>query len=111
MSVTLSWRTSSAVGRRFWFQSDGPGVGRHDVSAAVHAAGVHALVELVGHDAQVPVLHHYVAGDGGQDLLAVLVPAARTRDTEDGSEPQTPPVQHKSSERLQLVTCPSEDPR
>lgn len=44
------------------------------------AAGVHALVELVGDDTQVSVLHDDVAGDGGQDLLAVFKPAAGNRE-------------------------------
>lgn len=39
------------------------------------AAGVNALIELVGHDAEVSILHYDVAGDGGQDLLAIFVPA------------------------------------
>lgn len=41
------------------------------------AAGVNALVELVGDDAEVSVLHDDVAGDGGQDLLAVFIPAGK----------------------------------
>lgn len=41
----------------------------------MNTARVHALVELVGHDAQVSVLHHNVPGDGGEDALAVFVPA------------------------------------
>lgn len=68
---------SSAVGRLFWFQSDGPGVSRHDVSPSMDAAGVNTLVELVGDDAEVSVLHDDVAGDGGQDLLAVFIPAGK----------------------------------
>ena len=71
--------TSSAVGRLLWLQSDGPGVGGHDVSAAMDAAGVDALVELVGDDAEVSVLHDDVARDGVQDLLAVFIPAAGNR--------------------------------
>ena len=72
--------TSSAVGRLLWFQSDGPGVSGHDVAAAMDAAGVNALVELVGDDAEVSVLHDDVARDGGQDLLAVFIPAVENRD-------------------------------
>lgn len=69
--------TSSAVGRLLWFKSDGPGVGGHDVSPSMDAAGINALVELVGNDAKVSVLHDNVAGDGGQDLLAIFVPAGQ----------------------------------
>lgn len=68
--------TSSAVGRLLWFQSDGPGVGRDDVSSSMDSTGVDALVELVGNNTKVSVLHDDVARDGGQDLLAVFVPAA-----------------------------------
>lgn len=39
------------------------------------AAGVNTLIELVGDDAEVSILHYDVAGDGGQDLLAIFVPA------------------------------------
>lgn len=39
------------------------------------AAGVNTLVELVGDDAQVSVLHDDVAWDGREDLLAIFVPA------------------------------------
>lgn len=42
-------------------------------------AGVDALVELICNDAKVSVLHHDVSRDGGQDLLAVFVPAAENR--------------------------------
>lgn len=66
---------SSAVGRLLWFQSDCPGVGGHNVSPSMNAAGVNTLVELIGYDAEVSVLHDDVAWDGGQDLLAVFVPA------------------------------------
>ncbi len=66
---------SSAVGRLFWFQSDGPGVGGYDVSPSMDAAGVGALIELIGDNAEVSVLHDDVPGDGGQDLLAVFIPA------------------------------------
>lgn len=41
----------------------------------MNAAGVNALIELVGDDAEVSILHYDVAGDGGQDLLAIFVPA------------------------------------
>lgn len=58
-----------------WFQSDGPRVGGHEVSPKVDAAGVDALVELVGDDSEVSVLHDDVSWDGGQDLLAVFIPA------------------------------------
>lgn len=66
---------SSAVGRQFWFQPDGPGVGGHDIATAMDAAGVNALIELVCDDAEISFLHDDVAGDGGQDLLAVFIPA------------------------------------
>lgn len=65
----------SAVGRLFGFQSDGPGVRRHDGSPSMDPAGVNTFVELVGDDAKVPVLHDDVAQDGGQDLLAIFIPA------------------------------------
>lgn len=74
-SMSRSTVTSSAVGRLIWFQSDGPGVSRHNVSTPMDAAGVNALIELVGDDAEVSILHYNVAGDGGQDLLAIFVPA------------------------------------
>lgn len=75
----------SAVGRLFWFQSDGPGVGRYDVSPSMDATGVDALVELVGENAEVSVLHDDVTRDGGQDLLAVFIPAGgRKRDWVSG---------------------------
>lgn len=74
--VVLFLSMSSAVGRLLWFQSDGPGVGRHDVTTAMDSAGVNALVELIGDDAEVSVLHDNVSGDGGQDLLAIFIPAA-----------------------------------
>lgn len=69
----------SAVGRLLWFQSDGPGVGRYDVAPSMDATGVNALVELVGDDAEISVLHDDVPGDGGQDLLTVFVPAGEKR--------------------------------
>jgi len=65
----------SAVGRLLWFQPDGPGVGGYNAAPSMDTTGVNALVELVGDDAEVSVLHHDVARDGGQDLLAVFVPA------------------------------------
>lgn len=43
----------------------------------MNAAGINALVELVGNDAKVSVLHDDVARDGGQDLLAIFVPAGQ----------------------------------
>lgn len=75
---------SSAVGRLFWFQTDGPGVRGHNVSPSMDAAGVNPLVELVSDDAEVSVLHDDVARDGRQDLLAVLIPAEG--DTEEMEE-------------------------
>lgn len=75
---------SSAVGRLFWFQTDGPGVRGHNVSPSMDAAGVNPLVELVSDDAEVSVLHDDVARDGRQDLLAVFIPAEG--DTEEMEE-------------------------
>lgn len=76
--MTPSLVMSSDIGRLLWFQSDGPRVGGHDVPPSMDAAGVDALVELVCDNAEVPVLHDDVAGDGGQDLFAVFIPAGET---------------------------------
>lgn len=80
-SNTPSLSMSSAVGRLFWFQTDGPGVSGHNVPPSMDAAGVNPLVELVSDDAEVSVLHDDVARDGRQDLLAVFIPAEE--DTEE----------------------------
>lgn len=67
---------SSAVERLLWFQSHGPGVGRNNVTSSMDATGVNTLIELVGDDAKVSVLHDNVARDGSQDLLTIFIPAA-----------------------------------
>lgn len=81
--VHPSLSMSSAVGRLFWFQSDGPGVGGHDVSTTMDAARVNALVELVGDNAKVSVLHDDVARDGAKDLLPIFIPAGENRKKSD----------------------------
>lgn len=43
------------------------------------ATGVNTFVELVGDDTEVSVLHDDVAWDGGQDLLAIFVPAGEEK--------------------------------
>ncbi len=73
---------SSAVGRLFWFQPNGPGVGGHDISLSMEAAGVDALIELVGDNAKVSVFHDDVARNGSQDLLAIFIPAGEKRQRE-----------------------------
>lgn len=80
---------ASAVGRLFGFQSDGPGVRRHDGSPSMDPAGVNTFVELVGDDAKVPVLHDDVARDGGQDLLAIFIPAGEESVVRWSDSPQT----------------------
>lgn len=84
------WSSSSAVGRLLWFQADGPRVCRHDVSPSMDAAGVNTLVELIGDDAEVSVLHDDVAWDGGQDLLTIFIPAGEEK-------PPPPPPSPPSS--------------
>lgn len=74
-----SLSSSAVVGGRFWFESDGPGVGGDDGAAAVDPAGVGSLVKLVSHYAQVSVFDDDVAGDGGHQLLSVFVPAEDTQ--------------------------------
>lgn len=74
---------SSAVWGLFWFQSNGPGVGRHNVSPAMDSAGINTLIELVGDDAKVSVLHDNVAGDGGQDLFTIFIPAGGNSHSSD----------------------------
>lgn len=67
--------TPSAVRGALWLQADGPWVGRHHVAATMNATGVGALVELIGHNAQVAVFHDDVTWDGGDKLLPILIPA------------------------------------
>lgn len=75
LPLLLSHRSLLAVGGVLWFQADGPGVGGDHVATATDPAGVGAFVELVGHDAQVPVLDNDVAWDGCGEELSILVPA------------------------------------
>lgn len=60
-------------------QADAPGVGGG--AAAAETAGVDALVELVGHDAEVATFQRDVSRDGRRDALAVFVPAEDTSAT------------------------------
>lgn len=52
----------------------------------MEAAGVNTFVELVGDDTEVSVLHDDVAWDGGQDPLAIFIPAG-----EEKPPPPPPP--------------------
>lgn len=71
----------SAVGRVFWLQPDGPGVGGHHVATAMDATGVYALIKLIGDNPQLSVLHDDVPRDGCQDPLAIFEPAGDHEDT------------------------------
>lgn len=89
-SLAPRWSSSSAVGRFLWFQSDGPRVCRHDVSPSMDATGVNTFVELIGDDAEVSVLYDDVAWDGGQDLLAIFIPAGPEKAPPPSSPPSSP---------------------
>lgn len=63
LPLLLSHPSLLAVGGVLWFQADEPGVGGDHVATPADLTGVGALVELVGHDAQIPVLDDDIARD------------------------------------------------
>ena len=102
-SLAPWWLLSSAVGRFLWFQPDGPKVCRHKVAPSVDAAAVNTFVELIGDDTQVSVLHDDVAGDGGQDLLAIFIPAGEEKPPPSPPPPPPPPSPPPAAADLTLV--------
>lgn len=73
-----------ACGGRSAPHADSPGVGAEHALPPAHHAGVRALVDGVGDDAQVRLTQRQVAGVGELQGLLVLVPAAEAAGRQGG---------------------------